>query len=117
MGESIDAEKAEALLGFSEFDVAEEELGPIGGVLVVGDEGGGDEVELAAEVLEAEFGLVVEVEGVEEDEEGVGFGGGEEAGEGLVGEVDDAGGGLGLEAEKLGDEGGVGIGGGGELGG
>jgi len=56
-------------LGFLEFDVAEEELRSIGGILVVGDESGGDEVELGAEILEVKLVLVVEMSCVEEDDD------------------------------------------------
>lgn len=69
MREGIDAEEGEAGLGFLEFNVAEEELRLGGAVLVVGDESGGDEIELGAEVLEAELALVVELNRIEEDEE------------------------------------------------
>lgn len=91
VGEGVDAELGEGELGFFEFDVAEEEFTV---VRVVGDEGGGDEGEFVAEVEEAELGLVVELDGVEEEDEGVGawgVDGGEEAREGLVVEVDHAG--------------------------
>lgn len=59
----------------------------------------------------------MELLGVEEEEEGEGargWGGGKEAGDEGVGEVDDAGGGLGLEGEEIGDEVIRGGGGGGE---
>lgn len=94
VGEGVDAELGEGELGFFEFDVAEEEFTvDLVVIVVVGDEGGGDEGEFVAEVEEAELGLVVELDGVEEEDEGVGargVDGGEEAREGLVVEVDHA---------------------------
>jgi len=60
----------------------------------VGEEGGGEERELGAELGQVEVGLGVERSGVEEDEHGVGAargGGGEETGDSGVGEVDHAG--------------------------
>lgn len=115
VGQGIDGEEGEGLLGFSELEVAEEEVGFVR-VRVVLDEGGGEEGEFRFQGFEAELGLVMELLGVEEEEEGEGAGrggGGEEAGDEGVGEVDDAGEGLGLEGEEVGDE--V-VGGGGEEG-
>ena len=105
MGEGVDAELGEGELRLLEFDVAEEELRARGvGGVAVGDEGGGDDGELVVELAEAELGLVVELGGVEEEEDGVGArvgDGGEEAGEGLVVETDDSRFGSGLEGEEL----------------
>lgn len=69
MRKGVDPEEVEGRLGFAELDVAEEELGV--GVVVVGDERRGDEGEFLAEFAEVEFGLVVELGGVKEDEERV----------------------------------------------
>lgn len=77
MGKGVDAEEVERRLRFAKLDVGEEELGV--GVVVVGDEGRGDEGEFLAELAEVEFGFVVELGGVEEDEDRVrarDFGGG-----------------------------------------
>lgn len=87
--EGIDAKEREAGLCLLELDVAEEELAVRGGigVLVVGDEGFGEERELAMEGLQLELGLFVELARVEEDEERVGPGGlgrGQEARDGAV---------------------------------
>lgn len=107
VGKSVDSEKGERGLRVLEFEVAEEEVGfgrRVWGV--VGDEGGGEEGEFGAERFELELGFVVELESVEEDKErerAGGFGG-EEAREEVVGEADDAGVGLGLEREQLGDD-------------
>lgn len=70
MGERIDTELAESGLGFAEFDFAEEEFGKRRGVLVVGDERSSDEREFGFEGgEEVEFGFIVELGCVEEDEE------------------------------------------------
>ena len=77
MGKGIDTKELEGRLGFAELDVAEEEFRV--GVVVVGDERRGDEGEFFAEFAESEFGFVMKLGGVEEDEERVrarGFGGG-----------------------------------------
>lgn len=68
MRESVDAESLEGRLGPRELDLAEEKLVQIGSV-VVGEEGGGDEAELAAELLETELRFAVELSGVEEEED------------------------------------------------
>ncbi|PKI73803.1 hypothetical protein CRG98_005787 [Punica granatum] len=86
-----------------------------GVVLVVGDEGGGEKGELLPQGGKVKLRLVVELLGIEEDEEGVGPGGllrGEVAGDGAVVEVDDARLGSRLEGEELRSEIGVGVGGG-----
>lgn len=91
VGQRVDAELVEGVLRLGELDVGEEEVAGAG---VVGEEGGGEERELGAELGQVEVGLGVERGGVEEDEHGVGAargGGGEEAGDGGVGEVDHAG--------------------------
>ncbi|KAA8520022.1 hypothetical protein F0562_014304 [Nyssa sinensis] len=67
--EGVDAELGEGGLGLLELELAEEEFGLRWGVLVIGDVGGGEDSELRPEFLEAELGLVVELGGVEEDEE------------------------------------------------
>lgn len=85
VGEGVDAEEVEGRLGFAELDVAEEELGI--GAVVVGDERGGDEGELVPEFPEVELGFVVELGGVEEDDERVrarSFRGCQEFGDGPV---------------------------------
>lgn len=113
VGERGDPELGETGLGLFELDVAEEELGGGGRVLVIGDEGGGEEAELGAKALEVKFGLVMELSGVEEDEDRVGpggCGGGEEAAEGVIVEVDHARFGSRLEREKLSDPIGFGAG-------
>ena len=74
MGEGVDSEEGERLLGFFEFDVAEEEGGGSRHV-VVGDERGRYERILGVEILEMEFGFGVELFSVEEDEEIVRAGG------------------------------------------
>nr|DAD20564.1 TPA_asm: hypothetical protein HUJ06_022027 [Nelumbo nucifera] len=88
--EGIDAEKGEGRLRFFEFDVAEEEFRLGRGILVVGDESRGDEAEFVAEVMEMELVLVVELDGIEENEERVRsrFCGGQEAIEAVVVEMD-----------------------------
>lgn len=111
----IDAEEGETGLRLLEFDVAEEDLG-VGRrrrILIVGYEGVGDDGELVAEFLEVELLLVVELNGVEEDDERVGsrgLGGGEEARDGVVVKVDHARCGSGLEVEEFGDSVGAGVG-------
>jgi len=73
----------------------------------VGEEGGGEERELGAELGQVEVGLGVERSGVEEDEHGVGAargGGGEETGDSGVGEVDHAGRGPRAEGLELRDK-------------
>jgi len=100
--EGVDAELREAELGLLELDVAEEEFGIRR--RVVGEERGCDDGEFVAEFGEAELRLVVELRGVEEEEDGVGprgFDGGEEAGERLVVEVDYARFGSGLKGEQF----------------
>ncbi|KAJ6737973.1 hypothetical protein OIU74_003017 [Salix koriyanagi] len=59
-GEGVDSEEGERLLGFFEFDVAEEEGGGSRHV-VVGDERGRYERILGVEILEMEFGGLAEV--------------------------------------------------------
>ena len=107
VGEGIDAEESEAMLRLFELDVAEEEVGVARArVRVVGDEGLGKEREFGVEGFELELRLVVELGGVEEDEEVVGswgFCGGEVARDGVVVEVDNARFGSGLEGLELRD--------------
>ena len=106
VGERVDPELGETGLGLFELDVAEEKLGGGGRVLVIGDEGGCEEAELVEKALKVEFGLVMELSGVEEDEDRVGpgsFGGREETAEGVIVKVDQAGFGSGLKRQKLGD--------------
>ena len=105
--EGIDAEESEALLRLFELDVAEEEVGVARArVRVVGEEGLGEEREFGVEGFELELRLVVELGGIEEDEEVVGswgFRGGEVARDGVVVEVDNARFGSGLEGLELRD--------------
>lgn len=106
VGQRVDPELREGVLRLGELDVGEEEGGGGVGVGVVGEEGGGEQRELAAELGEVEVGLGVERGGVEEEEHGVGprGRGGEEAGDGGVGEVDHAGWGAGAEGLQLADQ-------------
>lgn len=104
VGERIDTELGETGLGLFELDVTEKDFGGGGSVLVVGDKGGGDQRELGMKALEVELGFVMELNGVEEDEEKVGpgrCGRCEEATEGVIVEVDHARFGSGLEREKF----------------
>uniref|UniRef100_A0A0A9FG09 Uncharacterized protein n=1 Tax=Arundo donax TaxID=35708 RepID=A0A0A9FG09_ARUDO len=104
MGEGVDTELVEGVLRLGELDVGKEEVAGAG---VVGEEGGGEERELVAELGKVEVGLGVERGGVEEDEHGVGAARGrcrEEASDGGVGEVDHAGGGARAEGLELGDQ-------------
>ncbi|GAB2298832.1 hypothetical protein Dimus_032909 [Dionaea muscipula] len=117
MGEGVDVEEGEGGLRVLELEVEEEEGGEEvrGGVPVVGNEGGGNEGEFGFERREVELGLVVEMCGVEEDEEcegaETGGGEGEDAAEEAVGEADYAGFRLRLKGEEIGDNGiGVGVG-------
>ncbi|PON31996.1 hypothetical protein PanWU01x14_365200 [Parasponia andersonii] len=106
MREGVDAEEREASLSLFELNIAEEDLG-MGWrrrVLIVGDERGGDNGELLVKILEVELVLVMELHGVEEDEERVGsggFDGGEEARDGVVVEVDHPRFGSRLQVKKL----------------
>lgn len=77
-----------------EFDVEEEEFGSIKGVFVVLNEGGCNNGELGFEGWELELVLVVEVGGVEEDDERkwARTGEGQDAAEEIVREADEAGG-------------------------
>lgn len=91
--EGIDAEERETRWGFSVFDCAEEQFAMMRrrAVLIVGDVGGSHDCEFAENLLEAELWLVVELNGVEEDEKPVGswgFHGGKKSSDGLVVEVD-----------------------------
>ena len=71
--EGIDAEESEALLRLFELDVAEEEVWfARARVRVVGYEGLGEEREFEVEGFELDLRLVLELGGVEEDEEVVG---------------------------------------------
>ena len=70
MREGIDAEESEALLKLFELNVAEEEIWVARArVRVVGGEGLGEEREFGVEGFELELQLIVELGGVEEDEE------------------------------------------------
>lgn len=73
MREGIDTEEREGGLRFLEFDIAEEKLpmGQGGSIGIIDDEGGGQNAEFATEILEVEFRLVVKLNGIEKDEEGV----------------------------------------------
>lgn len=88
MREGIDGELGESSLRFAKLDVAEEEFGKRRGIFVVGDERFGEEGKFGFELLEVELGFVVELLGVEEDDEresaGVGFRGGNDAAEEVV---------------------------------
>jgi hypothetical protein len=103
MGQRIDTELVEGVLRFGKFDVREKEAAGAG---VVGVEGGREQRELTAELRQMKVGLGVERRGVEEDEHGVRARrrGGEEAGDGGVGEVDHAGGGARAEGLELRDQ-------------
>lgn len=74
MRQRVDSELGKAVLRVLKLDVAEEQLGVRRRrwVFIVLDERRSDESELAAELLEMELMLVVELCGVEEDENPVG---------------------------------------------
>lgn len=102
MGEGVDSGGGEGGAGLFQFDVEEEEVGFIVGV--VGKERGGNQAEFVFQSGERELGVGMELVSVEEDDEMEGPGPRErqDALEQGVVQADHAGGGLRLEAGKLG---------------
>lgn len=81
MGKRVDPKKGERGLGFLEFNVKKEELGPL--VRVIELKRGGDKGKLGLEGRERELGFRMELMSIEENKgvEGTGRGEGEDAAE------------------------------------